>query len=382
MKKLFQKETISTGLAIFSMFFGAGNLMFPLKVGLIAGQHNAWAMFGFSLTAVCLPLLGLIAMVLFDGNYYQFFNRLGKVPGAVCIFFCMLIIGPMIAMPRIVTLSHTMVAPFLNNISLIPFSLGFLLLTFLGTYKENRIINLLGLIISPLLLGSLAIIIAKGLWFAHLPTVTATSAMTLFIKSLIAGYSTLDVIGAIFFSSIIISMLKQQKGSSNHALAWMSLQAGVIGIALLALVYIGMSYLGVYYGHGLAEVNEGELFSRISFTILGGKGAIVIALAVLMACYSTIIALAAVFAEYIQKFIFHNTISYSFCLVGTLLTTLLFSHWGLSAILEFSIPFIEIGYPVLITLTLLNIGYKVWGFKPIKIPVFITLLISLVLYCL
>jgi len=210
MKRFFQSQTIATGLAIFSMFFGAGNLIFPLKVGLLAGEKNIWAISGFLLTGVLLPLLGLLAIILFNGDYKAFFYRLGRIPGATFILFCMLIIGPLVAMPRIVTLSHIMVAPFLGNISLPIFCLLFLGLTFLGTYKENRIINLLGYVISPLLLISLIIIIVKGLLVrSEMTTSLDVPGVTLFWESVKVGYNTLDLLGAIFFSSIVITILKE-----------------------------------------------------------------------------------------------------------------------------------------------------------------------------
>ena len=156
MKRLFQSKSITVGLAIFSMFFGAGNLIFPLYVGLQSGNLNLWGVSGFIVTGVILPLLGLIAIILFNGDYNAFFNRIGKEPGFFLLLFCMLIIGPFVAMPRIVTLSHIMVAPFLANIPLVVFTILFLGCTYLGTYKESKIINLLGNYISPALLISLA----------------------------------------------------------------------------------------------------------------------------------------------------------------------------------------------------------------------------------
>ena len=387
MKRFFQSQTIATGLAIFSMFFGAGNLIFPLKVGLIAGEKNIWAILGFMLTGVILPLLGLIAIILFNGDYKAFFNRLGKIPGACFTLFCMLIIGPLVAMPRIVTLSHIMVAPFLGNISLIYFTLLFLSVTFLGTYKESKIINLLGYIISPLLLLSLVIIIVKGLFVpGEMTHAVNASGLKLFWESIKVGYNTLDVLGAIFFSSIVITILKENlkdhSEKSLKKLALMGLKAGIIGVTLLALIYLGMSYLGVYHGAGLEHLNEGELFSAISFRILGTQGAIIIALAVLMACYSTIIALTVVVSDYLQQTILRNKISYVQALLLVLTVTAIISNFGLSKILSVSGPFIEAGYPALIVLMLCNIAYKIIGFKPVKVPVLITLIISCALYLL
>ncbi len=385
MKRFFQSQTIATGLAIFSMFFGAGNLIYPLNVGFIAGAKNLCAISGFMVTGVLLPLLALIAIILFNGDYHEFFNRLGKIPGALFILFCMLIIGPLFAIPRIVTVAHIMIAPFIGNISLPIFTFLFLALTFLGTYKESRIINLLGNVISPLLLVSLIIIIVKGLLFRGEMTQEITSScLALFWESIKIGYKTLDMLGAIFFSSIVITILreklKDQSEKSLKKLAIMGLKAGLLGVALLAIVYLGMSYLGVFHGAGLGHLNEGELFSALSFRILGSHGAIIIALAVLMACYSTIVALTAVVSEYVQKTIFINKINYIQALLIVLGIAAVVSNFGLSKILKFSGPYIDVCYPALIVLVFVNIAYKLFGFKPVKIPVLVTLLVSSLFY--
>ena len=227
-------------------------------------------------------VLGLIAIILFNGDYKAFFNRIGTIPGSILLLFCMLIIGPFVAMPRIVTLSHIMVAPYFGNIPLVVFSMFFLLCTYLGTYKESKIINLLGNYISPALLISLIIIIAKGLLFRETMTTAQETGPRLFVDSLIKGYKTLDLLGAIFFSSIVLTLLKRSlpksERSSLHKLATLGLKSGTIGVSFLAIIYIGMSYLGVFHGVGLEHLNEGELFSAISFRILGDYGAIIIAL--------------------------------------------------------------------------------------------------------
>lgn len=384
MKKYLQSEIISTGLAIFSMFFGAGNLMFPLAVGLMAGEKNIYALSGFLLTAVGLPLIGLIGIILFDGDYDSYFGRVGKIPGFIITLCCMLIIGPLVAMPRIVTLSHIMISPFLGNMNLPLFSVIFLTLTFFATYKESKIVDLLGWVISPALLVSLFIIIGKGLYNASMPTEATLTTGKLVWESVKMGYNTLDVLGAIFFSAIVLTILKKnltkKDDASMHQLIITSLKAGVLGTFLLALVYIGMSYLGVYYGHNLAGSNGGELFSLISFKILGPHAAIIVAIAVLMACFSTIIALAAVVTEFMQCEIMHDKVEYVPTLIGVLGVTFFTSYFGLTKILELSTPIIEIGYPVLVVITILNIAYKLFDFKPIKTPVLITLIISCLNY--
>lgn len=382
MKQYLQSHTVTVGLAIFSMFFGAGNLIFPIKLGLMAGSSLFTSLTGFFITGICLPLLGLATMILYNGDYKAFFHRLGKGIGNGMILICMLIIGPVIAMPRIVTLSHIMVAPFLGNISLPLFSFLFLFFTFLACYKESKIISLLGNLISPLLLASLVIIIGKGA-VSHTGTIpTFSTARELFLDGITIGYNTLDLLGALFFSSIVLTLLQKNTHNSLSLTqrALIGFKAGCLGLSLLALIYVGMSYLGAWFGHGFEHLNEGQLFSAVSFQILGSYGAIIIAVAVLMACYSTIIALAAITAEYVQHTITRKRITYISSLCGILGATLCMSNLGLERILYFSIPILTIGYPVLIVLTLMNFLHKVYGIRMVKLPVLLTFMSACIFY--
>lgn len=382
MKKWLSSEFVTTGLAIFSMFFGAGNLMFPIHVGVVSGDATFPAMAGFIITTVLLPLAGLIAIILFQGDYLEFFYRAGRIPGMILAFICTFIIGPMIAMPRIVTLSYTMISPFVPFMSLTVFSIVFLGLTFLATYKESKIVNFLGQVISPLLLASLVIIIIKGMLTGTAVTVTGLSSWDVFWQHLKGGYETLDLLGGIFFASIVITILKKSQKNPESAnfnkLALLSFKAGILGTSLLGVVYLGLSYLGAYFGHGLENINPGELFSTISFRVLGPHGAAIIAIAVLMACYSTIIALTAVYAEYVTTVLSKNSISYTTGLIATLVLTLIPSIFGLDFILEYSKPIINLIYPVIIVLTLFNILYKLFNVKMIKVPLALTLAGSII----
>lgn len=378
-------EIVVTGFAIFSMFFGAGNLMFPLRTGLMAGEGYLAATLGFLISTTLFPLVGLIGSILFDGNYEEFFGRIGKIPGFIVTTFIIFIIGPVIAMPRIVTLSHVMIQPFLPEVSLFLFTIIFLFLTFLTTYKESKIIDILGYVISPALFISLLIIIGKGMLTAQTPVISGKTVFENLTESFIYGYKTLDVLGGIVFGSIILTILKKgyhEKGIQPNArdMANFTFKSGLFGVSLLAIVYAGMIYLGAYFGAGFESMNDGQLFSAISFNVLGAHGAAVIAIAVMMACYSTIIALAAVFAEYLKTTIFQDKISYLNALLITLGATAVTSNFGLETILQFSGPIINIIYPSIIVLTILNIGYKLFDFKPVKLLVFATLVSTIVHY--
>lgn len=137
-----------------------------------------------------------------------------------------------------------------------------------------------------------------------------------------------------------------------------------------------MAFLGAFYGPHFNVSNGGQLFSDISVHILGSKGAFILAIAVAMACFSTIIALATILAEYIVVTVTQEKVKHVPALIGLLAITGILSCYGLEAIMTFSTPLINTLYPVLIVITFLNLAYKLFNFTPIKFPVLIALIAS------
>jgi LIVCS family branched-chain amino acid:cation transporter len=387
-------QAIFVGIAIFTMFFGAGNLVYPIEIGMTSGTSFSSGLLGFLLTAVCLPLVGLISMVLFDGNYNAFFERLGRGYARNAIFIAMLILGPIIAIPRIVTLSHVMIAPFLpipflqtiSYASSTVFALIFLGITFLAAYKETKLISLLGNIIGPIKIASLAFIILKGCY--SIASWNALSNLSgfdyaIFKEGFLEGFGTLDLLAAIFFSAMIIHLLRVGVHNAHidrNKLVIFGVQSSIIGASLLALFYAGLAVLGFLYGPGLSYANPGELFRKIAFEIMGTSGAVIIALTVMMACLSTSIALNAVFAEYLQS-VWPGKLRFDKALALSVLLCLPLSIAGLGYVLQIAAgPVVRIGYPVLIVLTVCNVAYKLFGFTWVKVPVVLTLLASALMY--
>jgi len=373
MKDSNQSGIWTIGLAIFSMLFGAGNIIYPIKCGVLAGNQNIFGITGFILTGVILPIIGLVAMILFHGNYKLFFNRVGKVPGAIAILYCMLILGPLLAMPRCITLPYEMLKPFIPFMSLPMFTVLFSVVTFLITYKESKILSILGNVMSPLLIGSLGIIAAKGLWQAGDMIPQSVAASTIFLDQLNQGFQTLDLMGALFFAYIVLRILKENRTSDqikSKELAMISLYGGLIAGTLLMLVYVSFSYLGAYYGHLVTtDMNGAQDFRVISMHILNSSSALIIMIAVLMACLSTVTALAAVFAEYLHFELFNKKISYVHSLLITMIATAVISNYGLDNIMAYSGMPINIGYPIITSIVICNLAYSLFGFPYIKTPV-------------
>ncbi len=382
MKRFLKSVSVITGLAIFTMLFGAGNLMYPLKVGIMAGDRTVWAVLAFSITAIILPILGLIGSLLFYGDYHAYFGRIGKVPGFLLTLFCILAIGPLFIIPRIITFSYEMLHPFFPTLSLLVFTGVFIAATFICTYRPSKLLTLLGSILGPLKLGLLGTIILKGIFQANTPTqVTNLSFNQLFLDSFLYGYNTLDLLGTIFFASIIFSVLKKNLSEdaikSSQTVLKVALRGAVIGSTILGGIYVSLSFLGAMYGADLLNINEGQIFRTVVLRIIGTGGTALMGAAVTLACFSTAVALSAVVGQYVHETVSNKKLNYVTSLALVLLIALIPSNLGLTTISRVSLPLIKVMYPVLITLTLCNIGYKLFGFKPVKIPVLVAFILSL-----
>lgn len=371
----FSTRVFTTSLAIFAMLFGAGNLIFPLRIGVQSGGHFLTGFLGFALTGIILPVMGLLAIVAYRGSYEEFFRPLGRIFGPLFIFCCMMVIGPFIVMPRIMALSYEMLSSVLPMMPIIVFTALFALIVFLATYRLNKVLDVIGKYLSPIKVASLGLIIGVGVITASKLVVLDINRMSFFLASLADGYLTLDLLGTIFFGSIIVRLLSEYGRKEEHIdlkkamviTAFSGLFAGL----LLGLVYLGMVYLGAAYGEGLEALNEGQIFSAIALRILGVHGAILIAAVVFIAGLTTIASLTVVVGEYLHR-LFPRVFTYSKAIAVVLLISAFIANCGLGAILGYSKPFILFFYPLIVVVTLCNLISKIFGVTFVKIPVLLT----------
>jgi branched-chain amino acid:cation transporter, LIVCS family len=374
-------RTLTTGFAMFSMFFGAGNVVFPLFLGQYAQDHNTYAIIGLLITAVAMPFAGLIAMTLFDGNYREFFGRIGAVPGFILALFIMGLIGPFGALPRCIILSYSTIKIYLPAINFQLFSIFSCLLIFLFSIRRTQIIDLLGKVLTPLLLVSLGIIIIKGIVNSPAMPQAEHSKLTIFLIGMKEGYQTMDLLGAFFFSSVILACLKQGQSETDQKnykqLMILSLQASAVGAFLLSLVYVGFSFVAAFQSQHLIDVPKDQIAGMISAQVLGPYAGVIASVAVALTCLTTAIALASVFAEFVYEDISNYKLPYGWALFLTLVITYFVSTLNFTGIASFLTPILQICYPALIALSFFNILYKIYGFKPVKIPVLVIFLASL-----
>lgn len=382
-QNIFKSQPLVVGLAMFSMFFGAGNIIFPLAVGKYAGDQNFYAISGLILTAAVMPIAGLIAMILFDGNYKHFFGRLGAIPGFLLAVIVISLLGPLGSTPRCIALSYTTLKGSLMDMSPILFSAIACGIILVFTLKKNYILTLLGWVLTPVLLGSLFAIIVMGFTVSSPMPSLGHDKISIFLHGLKEGYNTMDLLAAFFFSSTILNILKERLREGKiepKSYFQIAIQASIAGIALLSAVYVGFSYLAAFHAHNVDIVGSEELLGAIAMKIAGPHAGILVCVTIALACLTTAIALIAAFADFTQKEIFKEKASYEQVLIGSLLLTFAISTWEFHGISAFLGPILQICYPGLIALTVLNIAHKTMNVQMVKIPVFSTLAVSTYLY--
>lgn len=385
-EKIRQSGFFTTGLALFSMFFGAGNLIFPLLIGKAVGSNVWFAIFGLGLTAVIVPFLGLAAMVLFQADYHRFFGRLGKVPGMLLLLVLQLLLGPFGVIPRLVTLMHATVKPYLLEMPLVVFSIFVAALIFGCSFQRQRLIGFLGAILTPILLLSLGALVFFGLTgdFSLSPDPSAPGDS--FLQGLVGGYNMMDLISAFLFATVVLPHFQKETDLEHPAQRRQSLMkkmvfSSLIAAALLFLTYVGLCLISARHGASIDPAYPPEqMLSAIAGNLLGSSGGCIAKIAVVLACLTTMMTLVAIFADYLQKELCKNKINSPLAIVVTLAITTLFANLGFGGIAAFLGPIVQIVYPGLILLTLLNILHSLYGFRLVKWPVFLTFAASAINY--
>lgn len=370
------------GLALFSMFFGAGDLIWPLILGGSSGDQNGFAMLGLLITGVSLPLLGLISMMLFEGNYHAFFERVGKIPSLCLIFIIQAILGPLGSIPRLITLSYATLRPYLpEQLTLFGFSIAAACVILAFTLKSRRVITILGLILTPILLISLCAILLIGFWSHPDPVSFSLEPYDSFKSGIKVGYNTLDLIASFIFAPLVLShFIKNGSDTSSsqgrREVFKKMVKASLLAAGLLSIMYIGLTYLASFYTHVLPPHQPEERLSAIARLLLGHYGALISCLSVSLACLTTAIPLVSICANYIREDLLKNRSGPLLTQFITLAISILIANLGFMGIAGMLSPILQILCPGLIVLSLLNVIHKLYERRISRVPVLATFALS------
>lgn len=371
------KDIIIIGFALFAMFFGAGNLIFPPFLGHAVGSKFAIGIIGFICTGVGLPLLAILSTTKGDGTFENMASKIG--PKFAIIFTTLLFaaIGPMLAIPRTAATTYELaINPFFPSISPFTSMVIYFGVNLIFVLKESSIIDTIGKYLTPALLIILSVIILKGILFP-IGEIVSTDATSVLATSLTEGYQTMDALAGLLFASIITSSLVA-KGYKNEEILPMTLKSGFIAIGGLAFIYGGLMFLGAQTTTTFAgEATKTGILLFISKSILGNAGIVIIGIAMGLACLTTSIGLLSAGSSYFDK-LSKGKLPYKFNAIAICIISIIIGSLGVDKIVAISGPVLNILYPVAITLIFTTLFDKyIKNIKAVRLGVYTSLIFGI-----
>ena len=372
--KLSKKNMVVISFMLFSLFFGAGNLIFPPFLGQNAGEHAFTAMAGFLLTAVVLPVLGVIVVARFDG-----LDKLsGKVGKRFALIFTLLIylsIGPGLGIPRAASVPFEMaVSPYLpvdanRTLWMVLYSALFFLVALWLCLNPGKLVQRIGRVLTPSLLILLVLLFISFVTKGNVNVAPALDSYqsSAFLKGFTEGYNTMDTIAALNFGLVISTTLvsfglNEKKDRITH-----TVYAGIFAGSILAIVYMMLSYMGMCSSGVYAVQENGAWTLRcIVQQVFGDGGAILLAAIFTLACLTTCVGLINSISQFFS--ILFKKVSYKVWVIGIVCFSFLVCNLGLNVILSISVPVLNIVYPVSIVLILLGLTDTLWQDHPYVYP--------------
>ncbi len=364
--KLSRNKMLLVSFMLFSLFFGAGNLIFPPFLGQNAGSHTLPAMLGFLATAVVLPVLGVVVVARFDG-----LDRLGQQVGKrFAIVFTLLIylsIGPGLGIPRAASVPFEMaVAPYLpegtnTTVWMLVYSLAFFLVALWLCMTPGKLVNRIGHFLTPSLLVLLVFLFVCFLFRGEVNVAPSQTAYDVapFLKGFSEGYQTMDTIAALNFGLVIATTLGSFGMTEKCARMRHTVLAGIFAGTILALVYAMLSYMGMCSSGVYAIQENGAWTLRcIVYQLFGAPGAVLLAAIFTLACLTTCVGLINSISQYFSTLF--GKLSYRQWVLVMTGFSFLVCNLGLNAILSISIPILNAIYPVAIVLILLGLTHSLW----------------------
>lgn len=368
------KNIFVVGFMLFAIFFGAGNLIFPPKLGLDSGTAFWSAILGFVATGVGLPLLGIIVSAFYEGGYKQALNRIHPWFSVAFLVAIYLAIGPFFAGPRTgATAYEIAILPFLDSpsgTSLFIFTAIYFAIALWLSLNPSKMVERIGSILTPILLIAIIALVVKAYFLlsgnsaALEPTATMDNA---FINGMLEGYLTMDALASLAFSVIVLNSIKA-KVASQSALIKQTILAGIVAAVALGLIYVSLGWIGNHLPLNAEMVasltakgqNLGTyILNTAASETFGEFGRIMLGVIVSLACLTTTVGLGVAVSEYFHE-IFPK-IAYKTYVVLFILICFALANQGLSAVISKSVPVLLVLYPISMTVILLllvNLGVK------------------------
>ncbi|MBQ3531813.1 MAG: branched-chain amino acid transport system II carrier protein [Oscillospiraceae bacterium] len=364
--KLNKSKMLIISFMLFSLFFGAGNLIFPPFLGQNAGNHTVPAMIGFLITAVILPILGVVVVAKFDG-----LNRLAeKVGKRFSMIFTLLIylsIGPGLGIPRAASVPFEMaVAPYLPEktnltIWMFAYSLVFFLVALWLCLNPGKLVSRIGTFLTPSLLILLCFLFITFLFNGQTQVAPPQTAYVYspFLQGFSDGYQTMDTIAALNFGLVIATTLGSFGLNDKKSIIRHTVLAGIFAGSILSAVYVMLTYMGMC-SSGVYSIHENGAWTlrAIVYQLFGNFGAILLAAIFTLACLTTCLGLINSISQYFSTRF--KKLTYRQWVYVIVVFSFLICNLGLNAILSISVPILNAIYPISIVLIILGLSHKLW----------------------
>ena len=370
-RSLNRKETIFVASMLFGMFFGAGNLIFPVSMGQLSGSNMWQAAAGFLITGVGLPLLGVAALgISREDGLMGLSSRVGRRYGKFFTCILYLTIGPFFAIPRCATVAYTVgveriIPDSMQTAVLAVFSLLFFAAVLFFSLRPGEILTWIGKVLNPLcvrflgLLGIRALLSPLGRISGSAPE--GAYAAGAFYQGFLEGYNTMDALAGLAFGIIVVNVIRDLGVENPGDVAKNTVRSGILSSVLMAVIYVLVTVVGAQSrGVFPPSSNGGEALALIAGHYFGPAGAVILAAAVTLACLKTAVGLITSCGETFQK-IFPKGPSYRIWAVLFSTLSFLIANLGLDAIVSWSKPVLLFLYPLAITLILLTLFGRLFG---------------------
>ena len=369
-KSLSLKESIIIGSMLFGMFFGAGNLIFPVHMGQLAGTNSLKAAIGFIITGVGLPLLGVACLgASRKDSLFDLASLVGDKYKYLFTILLYLTIGPFFAIPRCATTSFGIMTSLLSEGNVVGprfiFTLVFFAIALLLALKPSGIMNYIGKIINPIFLVFLFLLIiisfANPMLNGNTITPQEAYATQPFFRGFIEGYNTMDAIASLAFGITVITVIRNLGVTREADVAMSTIKAGAIGCGFMAIIYLLTTYMGTM-SRGVYETSSNGTIalSQISSHYFGSFGVYILLITVTLACFKTSVALIVSCSEMFNK-MFPKVSLVAWTFIFTIFSFVV-SNFGLDAIITYAVPVLMFLYPLTITIILLALFGKAFNF--------------------
>ena len=375
MKK--NKDILIIGFALFSMFFGAGNLIFPPFIGVTSGNDWLVSFLGFIIADVGIILLSINAVAR-AGSFQNVVEKAGKKFGLYLEIIMMLCLGPILVIPRTAATTFEMsIMPITSSLNSAIFSILFFGLTLILTIRPTKVMDIIGKFLTPVLLLALVLLIGKGI-LSPIGELSNNNNEGLFVNGITQGYQTMDALGIGGVTALIITSFVNKGYKDKKENISMTLKSALIAGIGLILVYGGLAYLGATVSTIYdASISQTELLVNITNHLLGKNGILLLGIIVAFACLTTAIGLTSVTAKYFED-VSNKKLKYSHIVTFICVFSAIASNLGVDRIIAIAGPILTVIYPVSILLVVMSTFSK-YFIKPavFKGAAYATLLISL-----